>query len=189
MKKIINIIVVTMLIGTTPSIAAGNVNVGNVTFPTAVTIDDTPLELRGAAVLTYLAFIKAYAGAFYLPAGEPRWDVGRDVPRRLELSYYRAITAEDFDKATRKKIADNVDTAEYTRMAERIERFGALYQDVRPGDRYALNYVPGIGTELTLNGKSLGRIEGADFASAVFAIWLGADPIDDKFKAALLGGY
>ena len=80
-----------------------------------------------------------------------------------------------------------MDTATYARLAERLDRFGSMYRDVRPGDRYALNYVPGLGTELTLNGASLGRIPGADFAAAVFAIWLGANPIDEDFKAELLG--
>ncbi len=176
-----------LTIATVPSLAAGNVTVGDVVFSETVRVLDTQLNLKGAAVLRYLGFIKAYAGAFYLPPDVALWDGRDDVSRRLELSYYRAIKAEDFDKATRKKVADNVDAVTFDALSERLGRFGALYRDVQPGDRYALNYTPGRGTELTLNGESLGRIPGADFAAAVFAIWLGANPIDEDFKVALLG--
>jgi hypothetical protein len=56
------------------------------------------------------------------------------------------------------------------KLRPRIEKHNALYADVQPGDRYALTYVPGSGTELTLNGTPRGIIRGADFASAIFAI-------------------
>ena len=65
-------------------------------------------------------------------------------------------------------------------------KIDALYQDVEPGDRYALTYVPGAGTELAKNGEPLGVIPGADFASAYFAIWLGDDPIDASLRDQLL---
>jgi hypothetical protein len=37
-----------------------------------------------------------------------------------------------------------------------------------------------------LNGTPLGVVEGADFAAAYFAIWLGPKPISDSLKAQLL---
>ena len=54
------------------------------------------------------------------------------------------------------------------------------------GDRYALSYVPGQGTELTLNGRRLVLVEGADFARVYFAIWLGERPLDDGMRDRLL---
>jgi hypothetical protein len=50
-----------------------------------------------------------------------------------------------------------------------------------------LTYIPGKGTELTLNGKSKGTVEGADFAAALFSIWLGPKPISESLKKELLG--
>jgi len=35
--------------------------------------------------------------------------------------------------------------------------------------------------------ETLGTIPGDDFAAAVFAIWLGRNPIDTGFRDALLG--
>jgi hypothetical protein len=71
-------------------------------------------------------------------------------------------------------------------LASRLEQLHALYEDVEPGDRYALGYVPGRGTELSRNGAVLGTIEGADFARAYFSIWLGEAPIDDSLREQLM---
>ena len=164
-----------------------NVDIDGVPFAKKHAHPDGDLLFRGGAVLRYMIFIKAYAGALYLPDGADHRQALGDVPRRLELSYFHAISAEDFAKATRKKIADNLSDESMAAMAERIDYFNALYRDVQPGDRYALTYIPGQGTELALNGEILGRVPGDDFAAAVFAIWLGPRPIDDDFKTALLG--
>ena len=145
------------------------------------------LPARGKALLRYMLFIKAYAGVLYLPA---EVDSNRDletVPRRLELAYFQAIAAEDFARATAQKMADNVSPEEMDGLAARLDAFNALYRDVQPGDRYALTYLPGQGTELSLNSQPLGVIPGDDFAAAIFAIWLGPQPIDGEFKKALLG--
>jgi hypothetical protein len=37
-----------------------------------------------------------------------------------------------------------------------------------------------------LNGESKGTIEGADFAQALFSIWLGQKPVSKSLKVALL---
>ena len=75
------------------------------------------------------------------------------------------------------------------KLRSRIDLINAIYQDVKPGDRYALTYLPGRGTELALNGTPLTVIEGADFAAAYFGIWLGRDSIDDRLKRDLLKGH
>lgn len=40
--------------------------------------------------------------------------------------------------------------------------------------------------QLVLNGKPLGTVPGNDFASAIFSVWLGEDPIDRGFRDTLL---
>ena len=72
-------------------------------------------------------------------------------------------------------------------LRPRIDRFNALYQDIKEGQRYRLTYRPGVGTELAKDGTPLGTIEGADFAQAIFGIWLGPKAIDDDFRDRVLG--
>lgn len=159
-----------------------------VRFEQEVVAHGAQLALRGAALLRYRVVIKAYVAALYLPPSAPAEAVlAADVPRRLEIEYFWALRAADFARATDEGIARNVDAETLARLRPRIERLNALYRDVEPGDRYAITYVPGRGTVLSLDGEPLGVVEGEDFAAALFAIWLGDAPLDAGLKARLLG--
>jgi hypothetical protein len=146
----------------------------------------TTLRLNGTGVFRYRIVIKGYAAALYL--GE-EIDADRaldDVPRRLEIEYLWSIPAEALARATVKGILRNVDAATLKGLRGSIGRLNALYEDVEPGDRYALTYVPGVGTELALNGEPRGLIEGAEFSAALFAIWIGRQPLDAPLREQLL---
>jgi len=160
--------------------------VAGIQYRDSFLVDNTKLRLTGVGLLRYWGF-KAYTGAFYLEEGTPVKDVFTDRAKRIELEYFRPIKGEDFGPATNKSIAKNVDSKTFDRLRPRIDYHNSLYEDVRPGDRYSLTYVPGKGTELARNGEPKGLTEGADFAAAVFSIWLGPKPISDSFKQQILG--
>jgi hypothetical protein len=162
--------------------------VEGVTFATEVRIGEATLPLRNAALLRYLFVVKAYVAALYLPADVAPEQALADVPKRLEISYLVAIRGEDFDKGAAPVLRRNLSSGELGRLRERLDRLNAAYRDVQPGDRYALSYHPGRGTELSLNGTPLVTIEGADFAAAYFGVWLGREPIDADLKKSLLKG-
>lgn len=147
---------------------------------------NTQLRLVGVSLLRYWGF-KAYTGAFYLEKGATVDEALLDRAKRIELEYMRPIKGEDFGPATDKKILENVGAETYLRLRARIDYHNTLYEDVRPGDRYSLTYIPGKGTELALNGEPKGIIEGADFSAAVFSIWIGPNPISESFKKQILG--
>jgi hypothetical protein len=169
---------------------AGAAQIEGVRFPDTLTAGDTPLRLHGTGLLRYRVFIKGYVAALYLAESFDEevtpTTVLAEVPRRLEIEYFWAIPAEGFAQATVEGIAKNTDRETFERLRDRIERLNAMYEDIEPGDRYGLTYVPGIGTELSHNGRSLGVIEGADFSSALFSIWLGERALDDSLRRQLL---
>jgi hypothetical protein len=132
-------------------------------------------------------FIKVYVAAFYVEDDVPSGEVLSDVPKRLEIHYFHGITAEDFVRSTDLFISRNVSENELPQLRDRIDRLNSMYEDVKEGDRYALTYVPGRGTELALNGEVKGSLPGPDFAAAVFSIWLGKDPVDGSLKRQLMG--
>ena len=188
MIKKLCVFLVAMMLPAAPSIASSTVEVNGVSFNRTVDAMDQRLHLHGAGLLKVMVFIKAYAGALYLPEAVPSDHALEPVAKQLVLAYFHHIKGEDFAKATRKKIDDNVTADQVNGLQSRIDNLAALYRDVKPGDRYALTYVPGEGTTLSLNGESLGSIPGDDFARAVFSIWLGTNPIDLKFRDQLLRG-
>jgi len=165
---------------------AGAALVEDVEFSDHYEWNGTRLHLNGAGVLRYRIFIKGYVTAFYLGEGIDPDQALDDVPRRLEIEYLWSIPAEAFARITVEQISRNVDAAMLARLRSSIDRLNALYEDVKPGDRYSLTYVPGVGTELALNGEPRGLIEGAEFSAALFAIWIGRHPVDKPLREQLL---
>jgi len=147
---------------------------------------NTLLILNNVGLLRYRIIFKGYVAALYLGEGVRPEDVLTDVPKRLELEYFWSIEGADFGKAADKILTQNFSSEFIATLQARLRRLHSLYENVRPGDRYSLTYLPGVGTELALNGASKGTIEGADFATAYFAIWLGEKPLDSALKSQLL---
>jgi len=173
-------------LGTPAFATAEPPRVEGVAFARQVQVDGRTLPLRGLGLLRYMVFIKAYVAALYLPEAVRAEDALGEVPRHLEIEYFHAIAAEDFAKATTAAIERNTSLVTFRRIEPTINSFNALYRDVKPGDRYALTYVPGAGTTLSWNGVPLGTVPGAEFAAGLFGIWLGPNPLDRDLKRLLL---
>ena len=182
---LVGVIVFSILSGVSAAPQAATVE--GVTFSREVRAGDSTLALRGYGLLRYMVFIKAYVAAFYLPERIRSEDALGDVPKHLEIEYFHAITAQDFAKATSSSISRNVSLMTFQRLKPKIDEFNALYRDVKPGDRYALTYIPGKGTTLSWNGQPLGTVAGEDFAVGLFDIWIGPNPLDSDLKRLLLG--
>ena len=160
----------------------------NISFEESVRIDNQQIPIRGVALLRWMRIFKVYVAALYLPQNFASDEVLADIPKRLEISYLVSIDGPDFGKGAEAILERNVTPDELARLRTRIDQLNAVYRDVKPGDRYALTYTPGSGTELSYNGNPLITIEGADFAAAYFGIWLGKNPIDVKMRNRLIGG-
>ena len=187
MQNFGKVLAIALMIWTFASGNALGVEIEAITFEDRCKVGDTMLEVKGVGLLRYMVFIKVYVAALYLKQGVPAEQALSDTPKRLEIHYFKSVRAEDFALSTREMIAKNVNSETLERLQPRIEEINALYEDIRPGDRYSLTYVVGKGTELALNGKPKGVIAGSDFASAMFSIWLGLRPLDKTLKESLLG--
>jgi hypothetical protein len=65
----------------------------------------------------------------------------------------------------------------------------AQMKEAKKGMAITLDWLPGTGTQMTVNGKPGGApIAGEDFYRALLRIWLGPRPVQDDLKKALLGG-
>jgi hypothetical protein len=154
-------------------------------FSGSIQAGDRELVLRGQGLMRYLIF-DLYNAALYLPENLPADKALEDVPKRLEAEYLRSLKKSDFNRSVHEYIVRNAGQQQYESLLPAIREHNALYRDVSAQDRYALSYVPGEGTTLELNGRPLGTVGGAAFASALFSIWLGDDPIDADLKRQLL---
>ncbi len=168
--------------------AAGFIDVEGVRFATEIQARSERLDLRGTALLRWRSLFRAFVSALYLPPMTSPGDVLGDVPKRLEIEYFRAIRAEDLGRAADDLLERNLSKGTLETLRSRLDELHAAYESVEPGDRYAIDYRPGAGTELSKNGRPLTVIPGADFAAAYFSIWLGERPIDPVLRDRLLRG-
>lgn len=141
--------------------------------------------LIGSGVFTYMIWT-AYAGAYYQAEGETDPQPQRDIPRRLELAYFHAIEADEFAEATTDTLQESLSSSDFRALESDIDTFNDSYRDVTPGDRYVLSW-DGDKLRLVLNGETLYEGGDAEFANAMFGIWLGEQPLGDDFRNALLG--
>jgi hypothetical protein len=157
-----------------------------VDFRDDLDVGDVRLVLNNVALLRYRVFFRGYVAGLYLGEGVEPESLFDDVPKRLEISYFWGIPAHKFTESTISGISANRSAERLRALRPAIEKFNALYKDIEPGDRYALTYIPGIGTELARNGVPLGTVGGAEFASAIFSIWFGTSPFDQSLKLRLM---
>ena len=75
---------------------AGGTEVEKVVFDKQVVVGQQALEIKGAGVLRYLRFIKAYAGALYTLPGLAPENVLSDTPKRLEVEYFPRPEGQGF---------------------------------------------------------------------------------------------
>ncbi len=162
------------------------VEINGVNFANSFPAGQTRLALTGTAMLKWGLLFDVYAGAFYMPEGISGSQWTDNIPKRLELSYFRNFKAEEFSSTSDQLLRDNLSNQEYQALTERLQQFYQLFKDIKSGDRYSLTYHPETGTELRLNGELLGTAPGADFAVAYLGIWLGPQPINEEFRDRLL---
>ena len=150
------------------------------------------LSLNGLGLRSIL-FIKVYVAGLYLPekATTFRAIANMPGPKRLQLRMLRKADADDFIEALVEGIEENTSKAELVQLSARMQQLTQTINavgSVVAGDNLNFDFVPGVGTSVTVNGMKRGTvIEGADFYNAVLKIFIGEEPVDERLKAGLLG--
>ncbi len=163
----------------------------DISLPDSVTLDgsDVALQLNGMGYRTKFIF-NIYVCALYT---ESKVD-SRDAVQALK-GPKRVVMHMVYDEVSHDKMADgwqegfeeNNSDEQMARLEPRLKTFISYFPDLKAGDVVLLDYVPGTGTRVTINGDVKGVIEGADFYSALLDVWLGDEPADDDLKEAMLG--
>ena len=189
-QRITAVLCLTLLAVSTSSQAEASVTQNGAEFPRQIVVNEQPLTLTGTGVARYRIIFTVYAAALYLPDGITSNAVlAGQTPRRLEIEYFHNISAEDIILAANTKLADQITPEALAEVQASVDEFHALFQSVNDGDRYRMDYIPGVGTQLSFNGKPVGTVAGADFAAAYFGIWLDdRSPLSDQLRTDLLSG-
>ena len=150
----------------------------------------TELALKGAG-LRKRFFVQVYAMGLYV-ADRKADPIAQGGAKRVAIHMLRDVDADTFAKALVDGMRPNHDEATMKGLEPRIGQLNAIMagmKEAKKGMAIALDWVPGAGTQVTIDGKAAGKpIEGEDFYRALLTIWLGDKPVQDDLKKALLGG-
>lgn len=163
-----------------------------------VKLDDTvrvaskELKLNGAGLRTK-AFFKVYVAGLYLPEKKA---VVPDImeatgPRRLTIVMLRDVSSEDFGQSFMTGLNANSDKAEKSKIFNQTVKMGEIFASIpslKKGDMITTDWVPGSGTQIHVNGKTVGDVlPDLNFYNAFLKIWLGDKPAESSLKQGMLG--
>ena len=168
------------------------VEVSGVRLDDRARVAQTDLVLNGAGMRTKFVF-KVYVAALYLQEkkGTTADILALPGPKRVSLRLVRELSAEQLVEALEEGIRDNITPAERDALKPRLAELAAIMAGVKQGkdgDLIAIDFIPGSGTQVSLNDAVRGKpIAGDDFYRTLLRIWLGDNPVSKDLKKALLG--
>jgi hypothetical protein len=165
--------------------------VAGVKLADSIHLGSRDLVLNGAGLRTKF-FFKVYVAALYLGEKTHVAEAALDQSgeKRVALYILRELSDEQMLKAFNEVMAANHTAAEMQVLEPQLKELTAIFHavgEVKEGDVVALDYLPGSGTQINVNGIVRGNIAGAPFNRALFKIWLGDKPAQPDLKQKMLG--
>ena len=151
------------------------------------------LQLNGKGTRVRLVF-KAYDMALYTArrAATPAELLALPGPKRLQFTALRDLPGTDLGRLFLRGISDNAPAAQLTRHTLSTTRLIEIFSGkakLVSGDTFAMDFIPGKGTQFYISGQPQGEPVGDDeFFSLVLRIWFGDSPADAQLRDALLDG-
>jgi len=171
---------------------AQNVEVAGVKYEPTAEVGGAKLQLNGAGI-RYKAFFKVYTAGLYLAAKvtSPEAVLGATGAKRLHIQMLREIDGNELGKLFTKGMEDNSTREEFSKAINGVLRVAEIFSSKKrmsTGEHFSVDWVPGTGTVVYVNGKVQGEpIKEAEFYNVLLKIWLGKSPADEQLKDALLG--
>jgi hypothetical protein len=179
----------TALLALSLALPAGAGTLAGVTLPDKAEVGGQSLMLNGLGLRTKF-FIKVYVGGLYLPQKEKAAAkvMAEDVPRRMVLHFLYSVSKDQMCDAWKEGLEQNTPKAPAD-VKKSFTQLCGWMEPIPKGNELVLTYIPGKGTEVEVNGKSKGTVEGKPTSDAILGTWIGPDPgPGEDFKKAVLGG-
>jgi hypothetical protein len=156
------------------------------------TAERPELKLNGAAVRNYYYMIDTYVGLMYLerPSQFANEVIIDDSHKRMVYHILmKKVSGRRIAKALYEAMQLNVSKEEAIALEDRLNRLVKMFDTkmVR-GDSGIVDYIPGLGTRITIKNEVKGIIPGKDFYDALLKIWIGENPVSHAFKKQILEG-
>jgi hypothetical protein len=109
----------------------------------------------------------------------------------MHVVMLREIDANELGRLFTRGMQDNAPREEFGKSIAGTLRMADIFSAKKKllvGDNFSVDWVPGVGTTVLVNGKPQGEpVKEPEFFNALLRIWLGPNPADRLLKDALLG--
>lgn len=172
--------------------AARAATVAEVVYPERASVAGQALRLNGAGI-RYRFVVRVYTAGLYLAAPASTTEAVLDAPgpKRLHVQMLREINADQLGRLFTRGMRDNAPREEFVASVPGTLRLGEIFaarKKLTAGDNFSVDWVPGVGTTVVVNGEPQGApIKEPEFFRSLMRIWLGSSPADALLKDALLG--
>ena len=173
-------------------VQAQTTEVGGIKYDNTARVAGETLQLNGAGI-RYKAVFKVYTAGLYLKdkAGTPEAALAAPGPKRIHIVMLREIDGNELGKLFTDGMQKNASREEFGKSIPgtlKLAEMFAAKKRLAAGDSFYVDYIPGTGTIISINGKPAAEpIVEPVFFTALMKIWLGANPADWQLKDALLG--
>lgn len=173
-----------------PALAADDVEILGVRFPTEKIVEGKTLKLNGVAYRKAFGFVKVFAVGLYLenPTKDPQEVIHSQQIKRLHFHYLTSkATAKKLQEGFRKQIKECNSPEMFERNKKYIDLYASwLDKDMQPGRTSVSTYIPGKGITLEYQGEVRGTIASEEFAQMYYRYNFGEKAIK-KIREGLLG--
>lgn len=180
------------LLGTSLAQAQNVTELAGIKYEPSTQVGNARIQLNGAGI-RYKAVFKVYTAGLYMGSKAATTDavLAAPGPKRMHIVMLRDIDANELGKLFTRGMQDNSPREEFSKSIAGTLRLSELFaakKKLVAGDSFSVDFVPGQGTTVLINGKaSIEPIKEPEFFTSLLRIWLGNNPADAQLKDALLG--
>ncbi len=183
MKKIVGLAFLFLSLSTN----AQDITVSGATFKKKLDVKGDILTYNGAGLRQKYGF-DLYVSALYLPnqSADANKIINTDEIQAINIKIIsKMVTRDKFNET----VSEGFSKASHGKATEEQKKvFKSFFsEDIKIKDDILLIYKPGKGVAVMINGKYKGVVGNLDFKKALWSIWLGTQPADEKLKKKMLG--
>jgi hypothetical protein len=179
-----------LLLSLLVSLPAAALTVEGKDYPDTMSQAGKALKLIGAGVRKKFGLAKVYAMGAYSESGacDPGAIVRNDEVKAMRLDFLRNVDADTMAKTFGESFEEHMPKDASPELKAQRQQFLSYFKEkLTEGTVLEFVYVPGTGTSLTQNGRSLGApLPGLAFMNVLWDIYFGKDTCCSGLKEGIL---
>jgi hypothetical protein len=155
------------------------------------TAERPELSLNGASLRELYLLVETYVGALYLenPSTKPKEIIESESHKRMVFHVMlKKVGARRIANALQEALVVNLTEEEHKELTPKLDQMLSHFNGkMHAGEEAIFDYIPGLGTRITINNEVKGVITGKKYFQAMLSIWVGENPVGRNFKEDILG--